>query len=92
MLCGVVAACLLFSFFFLCYHAQQSLEHLRSNELILTVGKSRTVEAFLKVFLQIRCIRPYTLTFTPPKQLPPPSYTPSLTTVYSSQAWSVRFE
>lgn len=28
--------------------AQQALEHIHSNELILTVGKSRTVEAFLK--------------------------------------------
>jgi len=30
--------------------AQQALEHIHSNELILTVGKSRTVEAFLKVY------------------------------------------
>ena len=29
--------------------AQQALEHIHSNELILTLGKSRTVEAFLKV-------------------------------------------
>ena len=29
--------------------AQQSLEHIHSNEIILTAGKSSTVEAFLKV-------------------------------------------
>ena len=29
--------------------ARQALEHIHSNELILTLGKSRTVEAFLKV-------------------------------------------
>jgi len=29
--------------------ARQALEHIHSSELILTVGKSRTVEAFLKV-------------------------------------------
>ena len=29
--------------------AAQALEHIHANEVILTVGKSRTVEAFLKV-------------------------------------------
>ena len=29
--------------------ARQALEHIHSNELILTLGKSHTVEAFLKV-------------------------------------------
>ena len=29
--------------------AAQSLEHIHSNEIILTAGKSSTVEAFLKV-------------------------------------------
>lgn len=30
--------------------AAQSLEHIHANEVILTLGKSQTVEAFLKVF------------------------------------------
>jgi translation initiation factor eIF-2B subunit beta len=29
--------------------AMQALEHIHSNEIIMTIGKSRTVEAFLKV-------------------------------------------
>ena len=29
--------------------AGQALEHIHSNEVILTAGKSKTVEAFLKV-------------------------------------------
>ena len=29
--------------------ATQSLEHIHSNEVIMTAGKSKTVEAFLKV-------------------------------------------
>ena len=29
--------------------ASQSLEHIHANEVILTMGKSSTVEAFLKV-------------------------------------------
>ncbi len=31
----------------------QSLEHIHANEVILTMGKSQTVEAFLKVTLNI---------------------------------------
>ena len=30
--------------------AAQALEHIHSNEVILTAGKSRTVETFLKVY------------------------------------------
>ena len=39
----------------LCYHfsaaniAAQALEHIHSNEVIMTAGYSKTVEAFLKV-------------------------------------------
>ncbi len=29
--------------------ATQALEHIHSNEVIMTIGKSRTVEEFLKV-------------------------------------------
>ena len=29
--------------------ATQALEHIHSNEVIMTIGKSKTVEAFLKV-------------------------------------------
>jgi len=31
--------------------ATQALEHIHSNEVIMTTGKSRTVEKFLKVSL-----------------------------------------
>eukprot|EP00053_Salpingoeca_punica_P006853 m.63926 g.63926 ORF g.63926 m.63926 type:complete len:348 (+) comp13892_c0_seq2:85-1128(+) len=34
--------------------AAQSLEHLHSNELIMTIGRSRTVEAFLKQAAKLR--------------------------------------
>ncbi len=30
--------------------AAQSLEHIHANQVILTMGRSQTVEAFLKVF------------------------------------------
>ena len=49
-------------------------EHLSFSDQISALSKScyHHIRA-------LRCIRP-TLTFTPPKQLPPPSHTPSLTT------------
>ena len=51
-------------------------EHLSFSGQISVLSKScnRHIRALC-------CIRPYTLTFTAPKRLPPPSYTPSLTTV-----------
>ena len=33
--------------------AAQSLEHIHANEVILTLGKSETVEAFLKVIRKL---------------------------------------
>lgn len=33
--------------------SSQALEHIHANEIILTAGKSRTVEAFLKVLYKI---------------------------------------
>ena len=30
--------------------SSQALEHIHSNEIIMTVGKSNTVQGFLKVF------------------------------------------
>jgi len=50
-------------------------EHLSFSDQIFALSKS----CYLHI-RAIRCIRP-TLTFTPPKQLPPPLYTPSLTTI-----------
>lgn len=35
--------------------AARALEHIHSNEVIMTAGKSRTVEAFLKVSV-IKCL------------------------------------
>ena len=40
---------LLFSLFSAYNIATQALEHIHSNEVIMTIGKSRTVEEFLKV-------------------------------------------
>jgi translation initiation factor 2B subunit (eIF-2B alpha/beta/delta family) len=33
--------------------ATQSIEHIHANEVVLTMGKSQTVEAFLKVILSV---------------------------------------
>ena len=40
---------LLFPLFSAYNIATQALEHIHSNEVIMTIGKSRTVEEFLKV-------------------------------------------
>ena len=36
--------------------SSQALEHIHSNEIIMTVGKSSTVQGFLKVFELTPCL------------------------------------
>jgi translation initiation factor eIF-2B subunit beta len=43
--------------------ASQSLDHIHANEIILAMGKSQTVEAFLKVWTNNDCIIAYNYTF-----------------------------
>ena len=47
--CMCFVMILLFPLFSAYNIATQALEHIHSNEVIMTIGKSRTVEEFLKV-------------------------------------------